>query len=39
MGASLTHVDRRTDMTMVKGAFRDYVNVPNKCEFEWFVIA
>jgi len=34
MGASLIHADRRTDMTMVKGAFRDHVNVPKRYEFE-----
>jgi hypothetical protein len=28
VGAALIHADRRTDMTQVIGAFRDYVNAP-----------
>jgi hypothetical protein len=28
MGAVLIHVDRRTDMTKLIGAFRDYENAP-----------
>jgi hypothetical protein len=39
MGASLVHADRRTDVTMVKGAFRDHANLSKGYEFERFVIA
>jgi hypothetical protein len=28
-GAVLIHAERRTDMTGVVGAFRDYANAPN----------
>jgi hypothetical protein len=30
VGAALMHADRRTDMTKVKGAFRDYANAAEK---------
>jgi hypothetical protein len=39
MAATLIHADRRMDMTMVKGAFRNYANVPKRYEFERFLIA
>ena len=32
MGAGLIHADRRTDMTKVIVAFRDYAKAPNKLE-------
>jgi hypothetical protein len=30
MGAELFHADRRTDMTNLRVAFRNFVNAPNK---------
>jgi hypothetical protein len=42
VGAALIHADgwtdRRTDMTKLRGAFRDHANPPNKSHQKYIVI-